>query len=339
MPHPSSSRGRLFPCTSSGFFRLASQRRPWARASAISALALGAGVVSAPRAAWAHLRLIEPPAWVVEGALGDPQKTGPCGGTQVTETGVVTTFRAGQEITVVWQETVPHPGHFRISLARDRAELIDPQVETTNGDGVSGTSISAEITDPPKYPVLVDNLFPRSLVITPDDFTTTVTLPDEPCDSCTLQLTQFMAQHAPGYFYYHCANVRIVAADAELPDEDGATGAAGSASGSGGSSSSMGGAADSEPVSAAGASAMTSTEAGANIGPVGAAGASAPSSAQAGAASSSLSPPGGLAEDDDPDDTDAGGCSLASRTPAGTGRALLGALTLLGIASLRRRRR
>jgi hypothetical protein len=346
MPSHSSSPRHSSSRASRALSRHGAQPRQRAHAHAVSALALGALVVSSPGIAQAHLRLIDPPSWVVEGALGDPQKTSPCGGTQVTETGVVTTFRAGEEITVAWQETVPHPGHFRISLARDRADLIDPPVETTNGDGVSGTSISAEIMDTPRYPVLVDNLFPRSLVITPDAFTTTVTLPDETCDSCTLQLIQFMAQHGPGYFYYHCANVRIVAADADLPEEDGATGAAGAASSGTGSSSSTGGVAGSEPVGAGVPAATSSAETGASIGQVGAAGASATSSsAGASAASttpsgapSSSTPAGSLSDDDDDDD---GGCALASRNAAGTGQAgigrvLLCLLTLLGVASLRR---
>jgi hypothetical protein len=343
MPSHSSSPRHSSSRASRALSRHGAQPRQRAHAHAVSALALGALVVSSPGIAQAHLRLIDPPSWVVEGALGDPQKTSPCGGTQVTETGVVTTFRAGEEITVAWQETVPHPGHFRISLARDRADLIDPPVETTNGDGVSGTSISAEIMDTPRYPVLVDNLFPRSLVITPDAFTTTVTLPDETCDSCTLQLIQFMAQHGPGYFYYHCANVRIVAADADLPEEDGAAGAASSGTGS---SSSTGGVAGSEPVGAGVPAATSSAETGASIGQVGAAGASATSSsAGASAASttpsgapSSSTPAGSLSDDDDDDD---GGCALASRNAAGTGQAgigrvLLCLLTLLGVASLRR---
>jgi hypothetical protein len=251
--------------------------------------------------------LTEPASWVVEDAQGNPQKTGPCGGSTVTETGAVTTYRAGQEITVSWQETVPHPGHFRISLARDRADLIDPAVETSNGDGVSGMSISAEIMNPVAYPVLADGLFPRETVPAPEPFTTTVTLPDETCESCTLQVIQFMAQHGPGYFYHHCANVNVVAADAVLPEDDGATGAAGSASSGEAGAASVGTDLGSGQGGAAGASATAS--------PAGA---------------------GSVADDDDTDD---GGCSVTNRNPARISRAIMSVLTLLGIASLWRRRR
>jgi hypothetical protein len=169
--------------------------------------------------AQAHIKLMEPASWVVEDDMGNPQKTGPCGGDTVTTTGAVTQFDAGQKITVTWQETVGHAGHFRISLAKDRADLIDPVVTTTTGDGTTGNSISAEIMDPVVYPVLVDNLFPRDNVTTAqaEPFTTEVTLPDEPCEGCTLQVVQFMAQHPPGFFYHHCADVNVVAkADAPV---------------------------------------------------------------------------------------------------------------------------
>jgi MYXO-CTERM domain-containing protein len=137
------------------------------------------------------------------------------------QTGLVTTFRAGSEITVRWQETVGHPGHFRISLAADRSDLVDPVVETSNGDGVSGVSIDAAVMDPVAYPVLADDLVRRDLVIGPQEepFTAKVRLPNTTCDKCTLQVIQFMASHVPNFFYHHCADVRIVAADADIPDE------------------------------------------------------------------------------------------------------------------------
>jgi hypothetical protein len=266
--------------------------------------------------AQAHIKLLQPASWAVEDDLGNPQKDGPCGGDGVEETGDVTTFRAGEEITVEWQETVGHPGHFRIAVATDRDDLFDPEVETTNGDGVSGNSISAEIMSPVAYPVLVDGLFPRDTVSSPQatPFSTTVTLPDEPCENCTLQVIQFMSQHGPGYFYHHCANIRIVAADAELPDDDDATGAAGSASA---------GAAGSANASAAG-SANNASSAGSGSGGTGSGGTRSTTSAND--------------SDDDGGDSDDGGCSL-STPPRPVSGAALGGLTLLGVVSLLRRRR
>lgn len=157
-------------------------------------------------AAHAHIKLLSPASWIQENGTGDPQKSSPCGpapGTG-TETGQVTTYSPGQEITVEWTETVAHNGHFRIALARERSELVDPKV--------NGNCQSAEIQDPPAYPILADGLFPT----TSDDgkrmFSTKVKLPaDMTCDNCTLQLIQFMTPHGAPCFYYHCANLKIVA--------------------------------------------------------------------------------------------------------------------------------
>jgi hypothetical protein len=188
-------------------------RLPVAAVRLLPALALGGFALLSSPNAQAHIKLMEPASWVVEDGMGNPQKTGPCGGDTVTATGAVTTYEPGQKITVTWQETVGHAGHFRISLAKDRADLIDPVVTTSTGDGMTGNSISAEIMNPVAYPVLVDNLFPRTDVTAPqaEPFTTEVTLPDEPCEGCTLQVVQFMAQHPPGFFYHHCADVNVVA--------------------------------------------------------------------------------------------------------------------------------
>lgn len=177
--------------------------------------------LAAPALAHAHFVLKRPAAWIVEDALGNPQKDAPCGGENGgVRSGLVTTYRAGATIEVEWQETVGHPGHFRIALARDRADLEDPAVETTNGDGVTGLSLTAEIMDPPVYPVLLDNVDPRSLVFTPQEepHIARVQLPNETCELCTLQVIQFMANHVPGYFYHHCADIRIVGADEDVPD-------------------------------------------------------------------------------------------------------------------------
>jgi hypothetical protein len=202
----------------------------------VLSFALGLFAVTASSNADAHIKLTSPPSWLVEDDLGGPdQKTPPCGtAAEDNESGIVTTFTAGETIDVEWQETVGHPGFFRIAVAEDRDDLVDPPVVTSNGDGVSGQSISATVEEP-DLPVLESGLFPRETVSGAQaaPFRTTVTLPDTACESCTLQVIQFMSQHGPGYFYHHCANIRIVAAG-----DDGAAGAAGSSStGAAGSSS------------------------------------------------------------------------------------------------------
>lgn len=206
-----------------------SPRRARSRESRNPALrALGSAALGAFSLAWsmsasAHLRLLTPASWIEEDSLGNPQKTAPCGGEADGQTtGIISTYRASSTIEVSWQEGVAHPGHFRIALARERAELLDPPVTTTNGDGVTGVSLSAEIEDPPSYPVLQDGLFARTLVLEPraEPFKVQLKLPDFTCERCTLQVVQFMAQHVPGYFYHHCADIRLIAADADIPDAE-----------------------------------------------------------------------------------------------------------------------
>ncbi|HEU4581928.1 MAG TPA: SCE4755 family polysaccharide monooxygenase-like protein [Polyangiaceae bacterium] len=260
---------------------------------------------SASPSAQAHITLMNPPSWVVEGNLGDPQKAGPCGddgSANIQKTDKVTQFTAGQTITVMWKETVGHPGHFRIALTKpgeDRSVLVDPPVETENGDGKTGLSISAEYVADGTGNVLKDHLFPRDTVsgAEPNPFSQDITLPDEPCEKCTLQVIQFMSQHGPGYFYHHCADIEIVAKDKAGVGNSGAVGAAGSASMGTGGSSSTGAGGSGAAINAAGSSSMSG---------------------------------------DDGDDEDAG-CSIAKGAPRSTGSGV--ALALLGLAATLRRRR
>ena len=83
----------------------------------IIALAFGLGA----SLAHAHFQLIAPASWIVEDERGDPQKIAPCGGTLAdggTRTGAVTEVTGGQLLRVAINETIYHPGHYRISLAK-----------------------------------------------------------------------------------------------------------------------------------------------------------------------------------------------------------------------------
>ena len=172
----------------------------------------------APAVTHAHFRLLEPASWLVENQLGDPQKAGPCGGTNTdygTPTFAVTQATGGAKLHVKVQETIYHPGHYRIALAvNSPAELpVDPKATTMQGER-GPISVSAEIQNPVQVPVLADGVFPHQAK--PDGpFETDVTLPNINCKRCTLQVIQFMEQHAvnnPGMFtYHHCAVVQITA--------------------------------------------------------------------------------------------------------------------------------
>ena len=75
-------------------------------------------LVLASGAADAHFRLLAPASWIEENQLGDPQKAAPCGGTNADfgkPSYAVTEARGGSMLHIKVQETVFHPGHYRIA--------------------------------------------------------------------------------------------------------------------------------------------------------------------------------------------------------------------------------
>ena len=97
----------------------------------IAAVLLCTGAVSSP--ASAHFKLLKPVSWLVEDDTGNPQKVSPCGAGEddasATKTGTVTTYKAGEKITVEWVDTIAHPGYFRIAVAAKRGDLKDPPIK------------------------------------------------------------------------------------------------------------------------------------------------------------------------------------------------------------------
>src|SRR5882757_8653288 len=160
-----------------------------------SALVSGVLLALAPGVMHAHFKLIEPASWLVEDERGDPQKAGPCGGTN-TDYGkpsyIVGQAVGGSKLHVKLQETVYHPGHYRVALAvNSPTELpLDPKAETMTNDKGTLVSVSAEIQSPLAPPVLADGLFQHSAK-TADPFETDVAIPNINCKSCTLQVIQF----------------------------------------------------------------------------------------------------------------------------------------------------
>src|SRR5262249_57076994 len=120
-------------------------------------------------------------SWLVEDERGDPQKTGPCGGTN-TDYGkpsyAVTQAVGGSKLHIKVLETIYHPGHCRIALAVNSPnELpIDPKATTENADR-GPRSLSAEIMNPVQPPVLADGLFPHQAKAD-GPFETDVTVPN-----------------------------------------------------------------------------------------------------------------------------------------------------------------
>ncbi len=177
----------------------------------------------------AHFKLLEPASWLVESDRGDPQKAGPCGGSN-TDWGkpsyAVSKVTGGQKLHLKLQETVYHPGHYRVSLAVNSPTELPPDPQTTTKDSERGPmSISAAIQNPPPIPVLADGLFVHSTRPTGqmEPFETDIQLPNINCKKCTLQVVQFMAEHAfnnpGGYTYHHCAELQITADRAKPLDK------------------------------------------------------------------------------------------------------------------------
>ena len=167
----------------------------------------------------AHFKLIEPASWLLENDRGDPQKAGPCGGSN-TDWGkpsyIIGKAVGGAKLHIKVQETIYHPGHYRVALAvNSPTELpVDPVTQTRESER-GPWSVSATIQNPVQIPVLADGLFVHSERPTGQaaPFETDVTLPNISCKKCTLQVVQFMADHGfnnpGGYSYHHCAELQI----------------------------------------------------------------------------------------------------------------------------------
>lgn len=189
-------------------------------------LSLAVSLSLAAVAANAHFKLLEPASWIEEDDRGDPQKLAPCGGTidnPGTRTGAVTAVQGGQKLAVVVDETIYHPGHFRIALARRPNWLPADPVVTTQETDRGTRSASAVIEENPEPPILVDGLwehYERRTGI----WETEIDIPNIDCEGCFLQVIQFMAEH-PGvregdFSYHHCARLDITA-DPNLPIDEG----------------------------------------------------------------------------------------------------------------------
>jgi MYXO-CTERM domain-containing protein len=280
---------------------------------------LGATMLCAGTA-HAHFVLQAPAANLEQGPLGDPQKVNPCGqdGSGV-ETGMVTAFQAGETITITIDETVPHPGHYRVALAiNDPSELPD-EPAVTEGDSDCG---SAAIMDPPVFPVLADGIFAHTSAFS-EPQSIEIQLPDDvECDACTLQVLEFMAEHPASCFYHHCATISIHGATAE-----GSSSVSGAESESSGADddSSDGGSMTTDPTATTNDSTVSAGESEGSDTDVTATAGSATAATTAGVTDS-------VSSGDDGDDDSGCGCTTDSSSP------LAGMLALLGLVALRRRR-
>ena len=176
-----------------------------ARALTIASV-LGAGLVASQAAA--HIALKSPTARSNDQVQ---LKVGPCGQTTNARTGKITVFKPGQTITVTWDETINHPGHYRISFDPNGTNFPNPKSFTDMDGGVN---------------VLVDGI-PDKTGVAPIAYTQQVTLPNVECSNCTLQLIQVMTDKPPydpspagNDIYYQCADLVLTNSDAGIPASD-----------------------------------------------------------------------------------------------------------------------
>jgi hypothetical protein len=89
----------------------------------------------------AHFRLIEPTSWILENERGDPQQSGPCGGSN-TDWGkpsyAITKVIGGSRLHSKLQETIYHPGFYRVALAVNSPTELPPDPIATTKDGDHG---------------------------------------------------------------------------------------------------------------------------------------------------------------------------------------------------------
>ena len=164
------------------------ESRAMRRTLSVAVVLVGLQVATA---AHAHIQLTFPLQRYTD------QKAGPCGRALNDGRGeTVNVFAPGQTITVTWDETVNHPGHFRISFDDDgQDDFYVPPTENTCDNGL---------------PVLADCIadLPGGGSGSFD-----ITLPDIECENCTLQMIQVMTDKPPygdgNDIYYQCADLAL----------------------------------------------------------------------------------------------------------------------------------
>jgi MYXO-CTERM domain-containing protein len=331
------------------------------------ALALSLPALCLSITAHAHFNLDAPlpNTTATDGGMSSP----PCG--VGTASGVVTPAQGGHTISLQIDEYVPHTGFYRIALAMNSvSELpLDPVVKNAAGDILppsgkpSGTSSTAAFEDPAVFPVLQGHLFVHTGTAA-QMFQMDLMLPNITCAKCTLQVVEFMSGHGfngptppdtgpgGGYFYRHCADLKITA-DPSLPafnvggaGGSSAGGATSTAGGSGGDVNAAGGAGGltiaggAGGVSQASSGAAAVAAAGASVsGTGGAGGASAAVGGASAAVGGANGAGGGASGAGAATSADSGGCSCSLGKESSVSNSLLSVLVGLLLLGGRRRRR
>lgn len=178
--------------------------------------------------AFAHISLQEPTARY-DGSLSGQSKACPCGvgesnrfcdvpgdRSDPDRSANVTELTAGSTVTLRWDEYIAHSGRYRVAFDPDGADMAD-----------FNANILLDVPDPSGNQ---GNIGQGSI------WELEVTVPDTPCDNCTLQLIQMMDGNTTDPVsdpvgrstYYQCADIVIVApgGDSGMPPDMGSDGGA-----------------------------------------------------------------------------------------------------------------
>jgi MYXO-CTERM domain-containing protein len=313
----------------------------------------------------AHVRLVTPtPRHPTPDREDDTIKTAPCGvanDERTTDETRITVYEPGETITVEFNETIDHPGFYRVSFDDDGQDAFDAPMSRS------------EVMATPALPVLLDDIEDHG----PGGYSVEVTLPNVECENCTLQVIQVMSSGqswGADDIYYTCADIAIRASSTGSGGMGGMGGVAGAASGGAGMSGMSGSGAGAPPAGAGGSGGMNAGAGGVSAGmsgggnaatggvasggggaggaaqggsagsvmssggAAGALGGGGTGGAAAGAAGSATSGTSGTGATDAPAAEEAGcGCRTAPRRHGAHSLSLLA--SALGLLALRRRRR
>jgi MYXO-CTERM domain-containing protein len=151
-------------------------------------------LVAGPTVAAAHIQLTNPAPRTLE------LKRSPCGLAGSTRGTNVIVLAPGAQLEVRWNETINHPGHYRIAFDDSGQDFPVPPTATGSTMGMP-TVLMDMIAD----------------IATPGaSYRQMITLPNITCESCTLQVLQLMTDKPPytvdalsDDIYYQCADIAL----------------------------------------------------------------------------------------------------------------------------------
>lgn len=136
---------------------------------------------------FAHARLLPGGTLPPRNILAN--KSGPCGSPRTT---TPTFLIAGQQLTVQFEEFVEHPGFYRIAFSPSGDLGFDQNILLNNILDVQGGAL-------------------------PHNYSRVVTVPNTPCNQCTIQMIQYMTENNPPSLYFSCADIVILPQGSVLP--------------------------------------------------------------------------------------------------------------------------